>query len=151
MEVDSKAHPFLSYVLSLRPLRQPLMLSSKPSFSNAIKVDLKAANEHHGEALLKEMPMLREPELVAKMTAAVADVVQTRSVLQSLGERPDYEAVDKARRCVAEIESGLSRRLEEIFVVKTPEGSEWRTLQVKSAGLLAIIASKNFPGFAFTC
>lgn len=130
MEVDSKIHPFLSYVLSRRPLRQPLKLSSKPSFSSAIKVDFEA-NEPHGEDLLKEMPMLREPKLVAKMTAAVSDVVQTRSVLQSLGERPDYEAVDKARFRVAEIERELSRRLEEIFAVKTPEGSEWRSLQVQ--------------------
>ena len=129
MEVDSKIHPFLSYVLSRRPLRQPLKLSSKPSFSSAIKVDFEA-NEPHGEDLLKEMPMLREPKLVAKMTAAVSDVVQTRSVLQSLGEHLDYEAVDKARFRVAKIEHELSRRLEEIFAVKTPEGSEWRSLQV---------------------
>lgn len=133
MEVDSKAHPFLSYILSLRPLRQPLMLASKPSSSNAIGVDLEA-NEQHGEALVREMPKLLQPELVAKMTSAVSDVAQTRSVLQSLGDRPDHEAVEEARRRVAETERNLSRRLEEIVMEEPPEGcdrGEWLSLQAQ--------------------
>lgn len=133
MEVDSKAHPFLSYILSLRPLRQPLMLASQPSSSNAIEVDLEA-NERHGEALVREMPKLLQPELVAKMTGAVSDVMQTRSVLQSLGDRPDHEAVDEARRRVAEIERNLSSRLEEIAMEEPPEGYDrgaWLSLQAQ--------------------
>eukprot|EP01018_Ginkgo_biloba_P035316 Gb_35065 [translate_table: standard] len=134
MEVDSKIHPFLSYVLSLRPLRQPLMLTSKPSSSNAMNfVDLEANNKD-GEALVNQMPNLRQPELLAKMTAAVSDVVQTRSVLQALGDRPDHEAVDKARRHVIQIESALSKRLEDIVLADAPSGydrAEWTSHQAQ--------------------
>jgi len=145
MEVDSKAHPFLSYILSLRPLRQPLMLASKPSSSNAVEVDLEA-NEQHGEALVKEMPGLLQPELVAKMIAAVSDVVQTRSILQSLGDRPDHEAVDEASRRVAEIERNLLRRLEEIVTAEPPEGcdrAEWLSLQAQKEKDARIAADKE--------
>lgn len=133
MEVDSKAHPFLSYVLSLRPLRHPLLFASKPSsLNNDSEVDLELANSSHGGGLLKDMPKLRNPELVAEMTAAVSDVIQTRSVLQALGERPDHEAVDYARRRIEEIERSFASRFDDIDMGAAPQGrdpQEWASIQ----------------------
>uniref|UniRef100_A0A0C9RW27 TSA: Wollemia nobilis Ref_Wollemi_Transcript_9846_1959 transcribed RNA sequence n=1 Tax=Wollemia nobilis TaxID=56998 RepID=A0A0C9RW27_9CONI len=148
MEVDSKAHPFLAYILSIRPLRQPLMLNSKPSsLNNNVEVDLEAGSSNGGgKGLAIEMPKLTNPDLVAKMTAAVADVVQTRSVLQALGERPDHEAVDNSRRCMEEIDSSLSKRLEDIAMETAPQGCDrqrWASLQAQKEKVACDVADKE--------
>ncbi|KAH9299201.1 hypothetical protein KI387_030883, partial [Taxus chinensis] len=125
MEVDSKAHPFLSYVLSLKALRHPLTLASKSfSVNNDNEVDLEVGNSSHHEGLVKEMPKLTDPVLVAKMQAAVGDVVQTRSVLQALGERPDHEAVDRARRRIEEIDRAFSNRFDDVDMAGVPRGRD---------------------------
>ncbi|GLJ47334.1 hypothetical protein SUGI_0999300 [Cryptomeria japonica] len=148
MEVDSKAHPFLSYILSLKTLRHPLMLASKQpsSLNNNSEVDLELANSSHGEGLVKVMPKLRNPELVAEMTAAVSDVVQTRSVLQALGERPDHEAVDHARRRIEEIDLAFSSRFDDIDMGGTRRGhdpQEWASLQAQKEKEARDIAEKE--------
>ncbi|KAF2311459.1 hypothetical protein GH714_023203 [Hevea brasiliensis] len=63
------------------------------------------------------------------MTSAIADVAQTRSILQTLGPRPDHETVDTARLKLSEIESNLSTQLEEIVLSPQPaevDRLEWR-------------------------
>lgn len=63
------------------------------------------------------------------MTHAVSDVAQTRSILQALGPRPDHESVDIARSKLAEIESSLSKSLEELVLSPRPvevDRLEWR-------------------------
>lgn len=63
------------------------------------------------------------------MTQAIAEVAQTRSVLQTLGPRPDHEAVDKARSKISEIETNLSKSLEDLVLSPRPsdvDRLEWR-------------------------
>lgn len=57
------------------------------------------------------MPRLKQPELLASMAQAISDVAGTRSVLRSLGDRPDHEAVDAARARMAEIDAALAADL----------------------------------------
>lgn len=64
--------------------------------------------------LTERMPNLTDPYLLASMRSAVADVSQTRSLLKTLGERPDHEAVDMAKSRLAEIDATLSNDLDEI-------------------------------------
>lgn len=59
------------------------------------------------------MPHLVHRDLLASMSSAVSDVAQTRSVLQSLGERPDHEALDAARSQIAEIDAALKHQFDD--------------------------------------
>lgn len=75
------------------------------------------------------MPHLSDPKVLASMTTAISDVAQTRSVLKTLGERPDHEAVDTAKAKLAEVEVNLSAKLQEIVLSSRPadvELLEWR-------------------------
>ncbi|KAL4570361.1 hypothetical protein LXL04_026013 [Taraxacum kok-saghyz] len=60
------------------------------------------------------MPHLLDPQLMASMRSVVADVSQTRSLLKTLGDRPDHEVVDAAKAMLAEIDSMFSNDLDEI-------------------------------------
>ncbi|KAL4558828.1 hypothetical protein LXL04_037031 [Taraxacum kok-saghyz] len=51
------------------------------------------------------MPHLSDPQLMASMRSAVAD---------TLGDRPDHEALDAAKARLAEIDSMFSNDLDEI-------------------------------------
>ncbi|XP_031481395.1 plant intracellular Ras-group-related LRR protein 3-like [Nymphaea colorata] len=65
---------------------------------------------------------------------AVADVAQARSVLEGLGERPDHEAVEFARSRIREIDSRLSKTLEEIVLASRPneiDRLQWRSRQAE--------------------
>lgn len=62
------------------------------------------------------MPFLNDPELITSMREAVVDVSRTRSVLKTLGERPDHEFVDIARSRLAEIEESVANQLQEIDI-----------------------------------
>ncbi|KAF2293271.1 hypothetical protein GH714_040643 [Hevea brasiliensis] len=70
--------------------------------------------------IVSQLPHLTDPKVIASMTRAISDVVQTRSVLQTLGPRPDHETVDTARLKLSEIESNLSKQLEEIVLSPRP-------------------------------
>lgn len=64
------------------------------------------------------------------MTNTVSDVAQTRSVLQTLGPRPDHESVDVAMSKLAEMEANLSKQLEEIVLSPRPtdiDRLQWRS------------------------
>jgi len=137
MEPDSKSHPILSYVMSRKPPQQPFIKPSQFPVNRTLSEgdrDVKAGigKEIENEVLVNQLPNLKNPEILALMTAAVSDVVHVRDVLQCLGPRPDHEAVDQARINIAQIESRLSKQLESIVLGKRPEGvdrREWRSQQ----------------------
>ncbi|KAD3336257.1 hypothetical protein E3N88_31776 [Mikania micrantha] len=114
MDPNPKNFPILSYVMTRFPtmkrppgpefdIEQPPPMASKPI----------PKPEPYFE-LTERMPHLTDPDLLASMNAAVADVSQTRSLLKTLGERPDHEAVDLAKARLAEIDATLSNQLDEI-------------------------------------
>lgn len=66
------------------------------------------------------MPRLTDPEVIEAMRSAVSEVAQARSVLQTLGDRPDHETVDVAKAKVVEIDTKLSKQLEGIVLSPRP-------------------------------
>ncbi|XP_068647654.1 plant intracellular Ras-group-related LRR protein 1-like [Aristolochia californica] len=134
MEPNPSKFPLLSYVLTRINSNLPLLGRVSSSVSSSPEVDVE---QHHGytqedyrdHQLFEEMPHLRNPDVLAAMKTAVADVAQTRSILRTLGERPDHETVDSARQTCAEIDARLAKQLEEIVLASRPEGVdrfEWR-------------------------
>ncbi|KAJ4958085.1 hypothetical protein NE237_025196 [Protea cynaroides] len=118
MDPSPTSFPILSYVMSH-------ISSGRPTTSSSMQIDI----EQPPVPLMEQMPRLKDPELLAAMTKAVSDVAQARSILQTLGERPDHEAVDLANAKIFEIESNLSTQLEEIVLAPCPEGVDrldWR-------------------------
>ncbi|PKA57793.1 LRR receptor-like serine/threonine-protein kinase FLS2 [Apostasia shenzhenica] len=119
MDPNPKNFPILSYVMS-RLQRS----ASRPSPDADIEAPAVAGiglPRMFETELVERMPDLRHPDLLASMALAVADVVETRSVLQSLGDRPDHEAVDAARARLADIDSNLDDQLGEIFRTPCPD------------------------------
>ncbi|EHA8587695.1 Plant intracellular Ras-group-related LRR protein 1 [Cocos nucifera] len=127
MDPNPKSFPILSYVMS----RLPSIVGRRSQTPLEPDIEQPAVDDsrRHSDAveLIERMPRLNNPELLAAMAAAVSDVAKTRSVLQTLGERPDHEAVDDARARIAEIEATLARELEEI--VRAPRSDEVDRLQ----------------------
>ncbi|KAE8693161.1 Plant intracellular Ras-group-related LRR protein 9 [Hibiscus syriacus] len=128
MDPHLKSYPLLSYVLS----RLPSMSSSKPHYdppSDLEQPPPASSSSANHPSIVDEMPNLSHPKVLASMTHAIFDVAQTRSVLQTLGPRPDHESVDMARSKLAEINSGLSKSLEELVLSPRPadvDQAEWR-------------------------
>ncbi|CAM8878367.1 unnamed protein product [Rhodiola kirilowii] len=76
-----------------------------------------------------QMPRLTDPKLVKQLNLTISEVAQTRSMLQTLGERPDHESVDRAKEKVKEIEASLAKKLEELVLTSRPEDVDvvqWR-------------------------
>ncbi|MQL92521.1 hypothetical protein Taro_025157 [Colocasia esculenta] len=111
MDPNPKTFPVLSYVLSR------LHLGPRPGSGGPLAVDveqsLKPLRPDHVE-LVERMPGLVRPDLIAAMAQAVSDVAQTRSILRTLGERPDHEAVDAARARIVEIDAVLAAEIESL-------------------------------------
>ncbi|KAJ0971946.1 hypothetical protein J5N97_019905 [Dioscorea zingiberensis] len=130
MEPNPERFPILSFVMSRLNLNKP---SDVPS--EDLPHDIEQPPPPDGVVeLVERMPHLKHPDLISAMSSAVSDVTHTRSILQTLGERPDHEAVDAARARVAEIEGDLSRQLEEIVRAPRPEGVDrvmWRAEQAE--------------------
>lgn len=140
MDPNPNKFPILSFVLS----------RVNSTFSRAPAPDLeqpdadaddrrRAANEDRRReaALLAQMPGLNDPALVAAMAEAVSQVSQTRAVLAALGDRPDHEAVDRARAGIGEADAALARQLEELALSPPPAGAgaaEWRAGQEELEG-----------------
>ncbi|XP_030458227.2 plant intracellular Ras-group-related LRR protein 9-like [Syzygium oleosum] len=140
MDPNPKTHPVLSYVMARLPSIGP-RFTPPPAPSDAFDIeqpppppDLSSSSSSSSSPPLPpritdQMPHLAHPKLLASMASAVADVAQTRSVLKTLGDRPDHEAVDNARARLAEVESALSKRLEAIVLSPRPpdvDRLEWR-------------------------
>ncbi|KAF3436932.1 hypothetical protein FNV43_RR19685 [Rhamnella rubrinervis] len=136
MDPNPKTFPILSYVMDRLPkfvprpatdsdfvdVEQPATPSSKPSSDPSTS----SSGQHR---IVDNMPHLADPKVIASMTRAISDVVQTRSVLKTIGDRPDHEAVDAARAKLAEIESNLSKQLEELVLSPRPadvDRLQWR-------------------------
>ncbi|XP_068652401.1 plant intracellular Ras-group-related LRR protein 1-like [Aristolochia californica] len=142
MEPNPSKFPLLSYALSRINSNIPLLGRLSSSVSSPPDPDVEQPQLHrytqedyHDHQLFEEMPHLRNPEVLAAMKAAVADVVQSRSILRTLGERPDHETVDRARQTITEIDAHLAKQLEEIVLASRPEGVdrfEWRNQQAEN-------------------
>lgn len=64
--------------------------------------------------LAERVAHLTDDDILATIRSVVVEVSQIRSVLNSLGERPDPEAVDSARVKLHEMESAFAQHLDEI-------------------------------------
>ncbi|CAN8298304.1 unnamed protein product [Cochlearia groenlandica] len=114
-ELNHKNFPVLSYVLGRLPSLTYKSDVDKPPSSSSSKSDQSpSSSSSHSIEIVTQMPHLTHPDVIASMTNAISDVSQTRSVLRTLGPRPDHETVDKARSRLVEIESSLSESFEEI-------------------------------------
>ncbi|KAB1215656.1 Plant intracellular Ras-group-related LRR protein 1 [Morella rubra] len=126
MDPNPKSFPILSYVMARLPslgpkpaaadseidIEQPPMPPQKP---------LSDPSSSSAQAQIEDdMPHLTQPRVLASMTRAISDVAQTRSVLNTLGPRPDHEAVDKAKTKLADIDASLAKQLEETTTVSIP-------------------------------
>lgn len=140
MDPNPKTHPVLSYVMARLPSIGPRFTPPGPSDpSSAVDIEQppppsppdpsSSSSSSRPPQITDQMPRLAHPRLFASMANAVTDVAQTRSVLKTLGDRPDHEAVDNARTKLAEVESSLSKKLEEIVLSPRPpnvDRLEWR-------------------------
>ncbi|XP_051133198.1 plant intracellular Ras-group-related LRR protein 3-like [Andrographis paniculata] len=104
--------PILAYVMDKLPtISQTLSNAAAEAFD--IENPAPPAPKPHFE-LTERMPHLKKPELISAMRRAVTEIAQTRSVLQTIGPRPNHEVVDAARYKIAEIEAHSSRNSEEL-------------------------------------
>uniref|UniRef100_A0A5B7AZE7 Putative plant intracellular Ras-group-related LRR protein 9-like n=1 Tax=Davidia involucrata TaxID=16924 RepID=A0A5B7AZE7_DAVIN len=132
MDPNPKTFPILSYVMSKLPSIGPKHAADSPEFDVEQPRPLSDASTSTAPSfeLTDRMPHLTDPKVMASMRLAVSEVAQTRSVLQTLGDRPDHESVDKAKAKLAEIESNLSKQLGEIVLSPRPadvDRLEWRS------------------------
>ncbi|KAJ9163798.1 hypothetical protein P3X46_023429 [Hevea brasiliensis] len=128
MDPNPNSFPILSYVMARLPSFGPK--SSDTSFDVEQPPPRASSDPSSSQIpIVSQLPHLTDPKVIASMTRAISDVVQTRSVLQTLGPRPDHETVDTARLKLSEIESNLSKQLEEIVLSPRPpevDRLEWR-------------------------
>lgn len=135
MDPNPKTFPILSYVMSRLPSLGPKRAASSTDPNSLRHFDLEQPpsppySSASSSFLLDQYPHLGHPEVMAAMKVAVSEVVQTRSVLQTLGDRPDHELVDTAKARLAEIEANLAKDLEEIVLSPRPPEAdrlEWRS------------------------
>lgn len=124
MDPNPTNFPILAYVLSQIGRKSTVHSAGLQQMD-----DIEQQQCVQEDQVVKQMPGLAHPKVLSSMTQAVSDVAQTRSVLQTLGPRPDHETVDNARAKVSEIETRLSKQLEEIVLSPRPEGVDrlqWR-------------------------
>ncbi|XVF08420.1 hypothetical protein REPUB_Repub07fG0002200 [Reevesia pubescens] len=128
MDPNPKSHPLLSYVMSRLPSIGPSKHNSDPAF-DIEQPPPSAPSSSNPPLIVDQMPHLSHPKVLASMAHAVSDVAQTRSLLQTLGPRPDHQSVDMARSKLKEIDSSLAKSLEELVISPRPvevERLEWR-------------------------
>ncbi|KAM7483158.1 hypothetical protein LguiB_007741 [Lonicera macranthoides] len=150
MDPNPKTFPILSYVMSklssMAPKRDnPTSDSSDADIEQPPPLSPSAPKAPYFE-LTEQMPHLTDPKVIQSMRLAIADVSQTRSMLQILGERPDHEAIDNAKSMLAEIEAKLSKQLEENVLSPRPadvDRSQWRSHQAEKEEELRKAAEKE--------
>ncbi|KAF5730892.1 putative leucine-rich repeat-containing protein [Tripterygium wilfordii] len=117
MDPNPKSFPILSHVLARLPSIGPKFTPATPTSEFDIEQPPPSASSSSPQTpIFDRMPHLTLPKVLASMTNAVEVVAQTRSVLQTLGPRPDHEAVDLAKSRLAEIEANLSEQLEDVVL-----------------------------------
>ncbi|KAJ9567885.1 hypothetical protein OSB04_003851 [Centaurea solstitialis] len=125
MDPNPKNFPILSYVMTRFPsLKRPNHLPDSDIEQQRTPPSPRPAFDPEPYFELTErMPHLTDPEVLAAMRSAVADVSQTRALLKTLGERPDHESVDMAKARIAEIDSmsSNSNELDEIALSETAD------------------------------
>ncbi|KAG6589418.1 Plant intracellular Ras-group-related LRR protein 9 [Cucurbita argyrosperma subsp. argyrosperma] len=137
MDPNPKSFPILSYVMA----RIPSLSPRPPAVEFDIEQPASPPSRHAAKnpsdpsssssQIVDDMPHLSDPKVLASMTSAISDVAQTRSILKTLGERPDHEAIDTAKAKLADVEANLSAKLQEIVLSPRPadvEMLEWRAL-----------------------
>ncbi|PON96730.1 LRR domain containing protein [Trema orientale] len=146
MDPNPKTFPILSYVMGRIPTfgPRPTATATAGTDPDYVQVDIEALPPPAPGAqsdpsssgaggqyqIVDHMPRLTDPTLLDSMTRAVADVAQTRSVLNTIGDRPDHEAVDAAKAKLADIEANLAKQLEDL--VLSPRPAEVDRLQWRS-------------------
>ncbi|XP_010464840.1 PREDICTED: plant intracellular Ras-group-related LRR protein 9 [Camelina sativa] len=128
-EPNPKNFPVLSYVLA----RLPSFTTKSPPSSSAVPPPFdieQPPSSSHSIEIVTQMPQLTQPDVLASMTSAITDVAETRSILRTLGPRPDHESVDKARAKLSEIESSLSESFEDIALTDAAGKDEKRRLEM---------------------
>lgn len=137
MDPNPKTFPILSYVMGRLPsfgpkpttdpdslhvdIEQPPPPAQSDPSSSSATVDQSQIVDH--------MPRLTDPKLIESMTRAISDVAQTRSILKTIGHRPDHEAVDAAKAKLADVEANLAKQLEELVLSPRPaevDRLQWR-------------------------
>ncbi|KAK4803919.1 hypothetical protein SAY86_003736 [Trapa natans] len=149
MDPNLKSHPVLSYVMSRLPSMGPRYAPPTPKGGAGADADAAGGSRpsdfveinihQHSDPstsssppsqIVDQMPHLAHPQLFASMADVVSDVSQIRAVLRTLGDRPDHEAIDEARSKIAEIDSSLAKKLQEIMISPRPSDMdqlEWRS------------------------
>ncbi|KAL2253932.1 UNVERIFIED_CONTAM: Plant intracellular Ras-group-related LRR protein 9 [Sesamum indicum] len=102
MDPNPTNFPILSYVMAKLPHITRTFSTSAPEFDIENPPEPEPKPREPYFELSEKMPHLKNPELISAMRRAVKDVAQTRSILQTLGTRPDHETVDTARFKLAE-------------------------------------------------
>lgn len=131
MDPNPNSFPILSYVMGRLPSFRPKSADTTLDIEQPPPPPPRASSDPSSSQapIVSQLPHLTDPKVIASMTRAISDVAQTRSVLQTLGPRPDHETVDTSRLKLSEIESNLSKQLEEIVLSSRPaevDRLEWR-------------------------
>ncbi|KAK4427088.1 Plant intracellular Ras-group-related LRR protein 1 [Sesamum alatum] len=102
MDPNPTHFPILSYVMAKLPTITRTFSTAAAEFDveNPPEPEPKPPEPYF--ELSEKMPHLKNPKLISAMRRAVKDVAQTRSILQTLGTRPDHETVDTARYKLSE-------------------------------------------------
>ncbi|XP_058787398.1 plant intracellular Ras-group-related LRR protein 9-like [Vicia villosa] len=133
MDPNPGTFPILSYVMSRFPSLSSLTSAATAAThpeTELYDIDI----EQPPSEIIGKMPNLADPELIASMGRAIANVHQARSVLNLIGERPTHEEIDHAKAKLAVTEAQLSRQLEEIVHQPRPPEIEiqgWRAHQAE--------------------
>ncbi|XP_024015082.1 plant intracellular Ras-group-related LRR protein 9 [Eutrema salsugineum] len=122
-EPNPKKFPVLSYVLARLPSFTGK--SSSPSSSSSVPA-FDVEQPPSSIEIVTQMPHLTQPGVLASMTKAISDVAETRSILRTLGPRPDHETVDNARAKLSEIQGFLSESFEDIALTDAAGKDEKR-------------------------
>lgn len=124
MDANLTNFPIVSYVMSRLPSIGPLRPSPAPATNSGHDIEQPPApaqpSTSFTDPLIEQMPHLKNPKIMAAMSEAVSEIAQTRSILQTLGERPDHETIDIAKAKLAEIDNKVSDELEEISLSPRP-------------------------------
>ncbi|KAM1649926.1 hypothetical protein ACFX1Q_003411 [Malus domestica] len=150
MDPNPSKFPMLSYVLSRLPSLGPGPSKPTPAAPPdlcEIRIDGQPSDQ---PPILNQMPHLSDPKVLAAMQRAVSDVSQTRSVLKIIGDRPDHELVDTAKARLAEIDSVLAKKLEELVLSPRPpdfDRLQWRVHLADKEAQLREQADKDKQGY----
>ncbi|XP_008237832.1 PREDICTED: plant intracellular Ras-group-related LRR protein 1-like [Prunus mume] len=141
MDPNPSNFPILSYVMNRLPsLGTKHTAPTTPIASDLHSIHIDAHPQPPSKSsidpssssqttIVDHMPHLSDPKVLAAMSRAISDVSQTRSVLKTLGDRPDHEAVDVSKARLAAVDSDLAKKLEELVLSPRPadvDRLQWR-------------------------